>query len=407
MNTGKAAYAAYGLMGLPLAMVALPVYVQIPHYYTSQLGASLEGTGVVLFAARLLDTCQDPWLGRVIDRQTRLTRWLVLAAMLMVLAFAGLWLPQVSGAALVGWLGVMLALVYTAHSMLNIAYLGWGASLADPAGLLRAAAWRELAGLVGVVVASLLPVWLLARPNPVPGLVWYCSLFGVLLATAVWLLIRHAPGRVASRTVIADRWQPFRLPGFRRLLLPYLLNALSVAIPATLALYFIDDRLQGAAWSGVFLGCYFAAAMAGLPLWLALARRWGTLCTWRLGMLLALLAFCGASWLGAGDLVGYGMVCVAAGLALGADLVLPPVLLAQTIPANQPTAAFYGIWTLLGKLALALAGLTLPLLGALGYQPGLGQGLAALSILYAIVPCVCKLGALLLLRRISEPEALS
>ena len=407
MSTGKAAYAAYGLMGLPLAMVALPVYVQIPHYYTSQLGASLGGTGVVLFAARLLDTGQDPWLGRLIDRQQRLTRWLVLAAVGMMLAFTGLWLPPVGRTGLVLWLGVMLALVYTAHSMLNIAYLAWGARMPASGGVLRAAAWRECAGLVGVVVASILPVWLLARPDPVTALAWYCGGFVALLAVSLWLLIRHAPRGPVTVATGGDWRQPLRVPAFRRLLLPYGLNALSVSIPATLALYFMDDHLQGAAWSGVFLGSYFAAAIIGLPLWMRLAKRLGTLCAWRLGMLLAVLAFCGARWLGAGDLAGYGVVCVTAGLALGADLVLPPVLLAQIIPAGQPVAAFYGIWTLLGKLALALAGLTLPLLGMLGYQPGHAQGTAALATLYALVPCLCKLGALLLLRRQSGLEVTS
>ena len=32
---------AYGLLGLPLAMAALPVYVQIPAYYSSNLGVAL------------------------------------------------------------------------------------------------------------------------------------------------------------------------------------------------------------------------------------------------------------------------------------------------------------------------------------------------------------------------------
>ena len=60
--------AAYGALGLPLAMAALPVYVQAPAYYAGTLGLPLATTGVVLFAARLVDTVQDPWLGRWIDR---------------------------------------------------------------------------------------------------------------------------------------------------------------------------------------------------------------------------------------------------------------------------------------------------------------------------------------------------
>jgi hypothetical protein len=63
--------AAYGMLGLPLAMAALPVYVQVPAYYTSRLGMSLSLAGIVLFAARLVDTAQDPLLGWWIDALAR------------------------------------------------------------------------------------------------------------------------------------------------------------------------------------------------------------------------------------------------------------------------------------------------------------------------------------------------
>ena len=57
---------------------------------------------------------------------------------------------------------------------------------------------------------------------------------------------------------------------------------------------------------------------------------------------------------------------------------------------------YFGLWTLATKLNLALAaGIALPLLEALGYRLG-GRdaaALTALAIVYALVPCVLKLGA--------------
>ena len=50
------------------AMAALPVYVLAPKLYGDELGMSLGLLGAVLFGARLVDTLQDPWLGRVVDR---------------------------------------------------------------------------------------------------------------------------------------------------------------------------------------------------------------------------------------------------------------------------------------------------------------------------------------------------
>ena len=46
--------AAYGLLGLPLAMAALPVYVQVTSYYHLQYGTGLALLGSA-FTDRLLN----------------------------------------------------------------------------------------------------------------------------------------------------------------------------------------------------------------------------------------------------------------------------------------------------------------------------------------------------------------
>jgi len=148
---------------------------------------------------------------------------------------------------------------------------------------------------------------------------------------------------------------------------------------------------QAGTWRG---GSRYGAL--GLPLWVRLAKRIGTLDAWLVSMALSIAAFAGAFWLGAGDLVGYALVCTASGLALGADLALPPALVADMIdsdPAPQP-GAYYGLMSFFAKLTLALAaGLALPLLDFWGYEPG-GDQLFALSATYALLPIAMKLGAL-------------
>ncbi|WP_228124541.1 MFS transporter [Glaciimonas soli] len=401
-------YAAYGLLGMPLAMSALPVYVQVPAYYTTQLGLTLTSTGWVLFLARLIDTFQDPLLGLWIDRlRGGLHRWLIVAAIGLSAAFLGLWLPLVATSYLALWLGLMLILTYTAHSMINIAYLSWGAKLQpikknNASMLLGAAAWREGAGLMGVIIASVIPSIIMLKPREqiAAAMGWYSLAFAGLLMLAMIALLYGSPKWQRTATAHTHGHAAWSvLTGnlaFRRLLAPYFLNAISVAIPATLVLFFIRDRLQVPNQTGLFLAVYFIAAAIGLPMWVALAKRFGVARCWGLGMLLAILAFFSAALLTAGDSEKYLAVCIAAGLALGADLALPPVLLAQVIAADEAAAAYYGIWTLLGKLALALSGLALPFLAYFGYQPGQAGG-AVLGWTYAAVPCACKFIALLLL----------
>ena len=397
-------YPAYGLLGLPLAMAALPVYVQIPVYYTAHLGLALASVGWIMFLARFVDALQDPLLGVMIDRLPgRLHGWFVLAAAMLALAFAGLWLPPVAKSGLAAWLAAMLILAYVAHSMLNIAYLSWGARLGH--GLLGAAAWREAAGLLGVIVASVIPGLIVAADDA--GLYRYCLAFAVTLALAVWALLRLAPKwqRDLSRTVlISAQWEILRANRrFRALLSPYFLNAVSVSVPATLVLFFINDRLQAAALGWAFLTAYFVAAALGLPAWVLLAKKIGVVNSWRIGMLVSIAAFVSAGFLGSGADALFFVICAASGCALGADLALPPVLLAQVTGSEVSPAAYFGIWTLLGKLALALSGLALPLLGALDYHPGQPAG-EALSWVYAGIPCALKSVALLLLLRVADTK---
>ena len=422
--------ACYGLLGLPLAMAALPVYVQIPAYYTTQLGLPLASTGLVLFFARIVDTVQDPLLGKIIDRRKhKMASWFIFASMLLAIAFYGLWQPPMAtgpGAMnsnlLLAWLGVMLVLAYTAHSMINIAYLSWGARLANTTSdarsdtrsdsnfnsassastLLGGAAWREGLGLFGVIFASLIPSLIMqgfpAQINT--GLSYYALGFTVLLALGVLGLLRGAP-----------KWQKHRLDTavslrdassntqFRRLLPIYFFNSVSVSIPATLSLFFINDRIQAPHLAGYFLASYFIAGALGLPVWIILAKRLGTKLAWKIGMAIAIISFIGAAFLAEGNTASYMLVCIASGLALGADLALPPVLLAEIIPKTQSPASYYGVWTLLAKLALALSGLALPLLSLLSYQPGQSANSGGLVLLYAALPCILKLIALYSLHR--------
>ncbi len=83
----------YGLMGLPLAFVALPLYVILPNHYARDFAVPLAALGAVLLGARLFDAVLDPWIGRWTDRLfARSTRAVLTAsgAAAAVLAL-GLW----------------------------------------------------------------------------------------------------------------------------------------------------------------------------------------------------------------------------------------------------------------------------------------------------------------------------
>ena len=391
---------AYGLLGLPLAFAALPVYVHVPRLYAEGAGMELALLGAILLGARLLDAGIDPWLGWLADRVRR-PAMVAVALPPFALGFVALLNPPQTHSA--AWLIGALALTYLGFSAASVAYQAWGADLgADAAQRTRLTAAREGFGLVGVLLAAALPALLAAELlDGIARLAWVLPPLLLVAALAVFgklgagraALSTRQPLRASLRAALADR-------AFRRLLAVFVANGLAAALPATLFLFFVADVLQAEAASGALLALYFLAGAASLPLWVRLAARHGRVFVWFAAMLLAMLAFAGAGLLGPGDVRGFAAVCFASGLALGADLALPAAIAADLGERQGRAGACFGVWNFAAKLNLALAaGLALPLLAALGYAPGTGDGLPALSFAYAVLPLLFKAVAAMLLWR--------
>lgn len=391
----------YGLLGLPLAFLALPLYVSLPAYYAREHGVALASLGALLLLARAADAVLDPWIGRMSDgwlRPGRVRPVLGVAALLMLLAFAALFFPPAwQGDALLGWVGVMLVVAYIAYSVLSISHQAWGARLGGNAqAQTRIHAWREGFALVGVLFASVL----------ISTAGWTVTTAALALLLLVGLLaLFSSPLPAPQLDAPPMRWSlPWRTPAFRRLLLVYAVNGIAAAVPATVLLFFVRDRLQAPQWEAGFLVAYFAAAALALPLWLRAVGRFGQARSWLLAMGLAVLSFVWAATLGAGDVIPFLLICVASGAAAGADLAIPPAMLARIVQQSglggRAEGAFFGWWTAATKLNLALAaGVALPLLQLLGYRDGArdAEALQALSSVYALLPCLLKLMAMALL----------
>ena len=400
----------YGAFGLPLAMVALPIYVYLPQFYAERAGLSLAAIGAVLLAARILAAFIDPLLGWWIARgQGAYARYIALSLPVLLAGFAALFHPPLlaEGAALAWFLGTLM-LVYLGFGVATIAHQSWGAALTQaPAERARVTGVREACGLAGVVLAAAI-----TAGAGYQGLV---IAFAAALALGAALLLAFA-ARPASAAACATSsnappgWramgEPFRQPRFRSLFSVLIVNGVASAIPATLFLFFTADALQLAHLSGMFLIVYFGAAALSIALWVRLAARFGEARAWVGGMLLASVVFVWAFVLPPGAALAFGAICVLSGFAVGADLALPPALLAGVIAdaghSGSRESAYFGVWNWGVQITLALAaGISLPLLGWLGYVPGAGTGAGtgALVAAYALLPCALKLMAAAMLWR--------
>ncbi len=390
----RVALLQYGLLALPLAFAGMPIYLHAPDFYSTTQGLSLGMMGIILLAARLFDAVQDPLIGYWGDKFSAQRLHIMIGAMISLgLGFVGLFhpLPLVPVAL---WFAFFIVLTTTAFSVLtiNLAALGsmWRSTPNEQS---RITTLREGLGLVGLIAASVAPLAL-------KGYGYFSLLMLAALVLGAFSFIRWYRTHGAALTTPAIQVKTPLLTLFRQhagFYSIYGLNVLASGSPAVLVLFFIRDLLGAEAQSGLFLMIYFVAGIMGMPLWQKLSSLIGAEKSWMFAMVLSVLAFVWAYLLNAGDVVAYSIICGASGLALGAELSLPPVILTALITRQQSqaqTTVQFSVLTFLTKAALAIAaGVFLPLLEWSGFRPATentAHSLMLLGVFYALIPCLLR-----------------
>jgi Na+/melibiose symporter-like transporter len=396
--------AGYGAIGVPLAFVGLPIYVHLPHYYATAHGMSLATIGMLLLVIRLLDAVCDPLIGLYSDRMVRWRRTIMLAAFVpLTLGFVGLFSPPaLAEGMLLYWLAGALILVYLSFSVLMVNYYALATSLPEAAHAnTLISGVREAALLVGVVLAAALPSLLQQHYGDALGFHYFALSFLPFVALAGWGIMAcvtrssHISAPAARLT-----WRECRV---LRPVLPYyillFLNSLPTSITSTLFLFYVEDFLHAKEQSGIMLLTFFLAAACSVPLWITCAKRKGEWWALRLAMMLAIISFSMTYFLSPHDASLFYVICLLSGIATGGDLTLLPALFTKTLmPYPHMSSVAFSGWHFLAKANLAIvAGVALPILSYIGYQPAVSTGDKAyvLVIAYAVIPCVIKCVALL------------
>ena len=391
-----------------LAAAGLPLYIHLPQFATQELGIGLVTLGAMLGLLRVLDLVQDPALGWLVDQFPN-ARGAMAAGAGGVMAFGFLFLftwPATDGSLLRPALA--LVLIFSGFSLGTILFYSQSAALAagDEAHMLRLAGFRESGSLTGVILAASAPALLLALGPGYGG-------FGVALAVlclAATVACRPL-WRVPSTPEARLTFSALRHSGALSILGLAFLNSLPVAMTSTLFLFFVEDRLVLPALAGPFLILFFLSAALSVPFWTRAARQYGPRRVLLPAMSLAIAAFVGAALLPTGAALGFALVCAGSGAALGADMVLLPLMFSLRLNrAGLKAGQAFGLWSAAAKLALASAAvLLLPALDLLGYRPGSSNadGLFWLTLAYAVLPCLVKLLAILMVAQLPREGALA
>ncbi len=413
---------AYALPAFVVALPTIPVYIHLPALYGVELGLGLSTTGYVLLAARLFDTVTDPLVGAFCDRLgirgSYRKSWIALGAIIAGIGLFKILNPPVGIEA--GYLLAWSIVLYAGWTMVAVPYLAWGAELS--AGYderTRITSWREGLGLLGIVGAGALTAvtaglgW--SEAESTGAIAWAAIGLG---AVVIPLMLRVVPEPAivrdgaetadirrafdGARTLIANR-------PFLRLLSAWFLNGIANGIPAALFFLYLEHGLGADEQiRPQFILVYFVAAILFIPLWLRLSRRLGKHRAWCWAMICACAAFVAVPWIPEGHFTAFAVVCVVTGMALGADLSLPPAIQADVVDYDEMkfgrsrAGLQFALWSMSTKLALAVAvGLALPGLEAAGFDPSAptDAGRRALTVIYALIPVVIKLTAIALIWR--------
>ncbi|GLS88778.1 sugar:cation symporter [Cypionkella aquatica] len=400
--SGSSHYPRVSLYALLLAATGIPLYIHLPQFAAINLGLSLGTIGTILLLIRVIDLAQDPLIGWAIDRWPRLQTAFAMAAVAGLAVGFPLLFSLSPGPHVTAQLVAALILLFSTYSLGTILLYGRSATLAErpePQALLTLAAWREGGMLAGVILAALAPAVLVVLGAGGQGY----PAFGLLLG-GLAVLTAAISFPIWQRPVILG--ESFSLAGLAnagalRILVLALVNSLPVAITSTLFLFFVEDRLQLPGRAGGLLALFFLSAGLSVPVWTKISQRIGAKTTLMISMPLAIAGFAGAAFLAPGDYLGFAIICIAAGAALGSDTILLPAMFSVALTrAGLKASLAFGIWAFAGKLGLALAAfIVMPLLQWNGFVPGAvnsPQALSTLNIAYAVIPCVLKLAALAL-----------
>ncbi|MGQ0581702.1 MAG: MFS transporter [Reyranella sp.] len=444
---------AYSTLQLPLNMAALPVVLNVSHFYGEVLKLPLGIMGLIFIATRVIDAIQDPVIGLVSDKFThrgprgRLT-FVAMMLPLMIGGFYMLFDPPDSlftqPTMLALWLFAALFVVHLGYAGVSISYHAHGAELTNEYNeRTRVTVGREVFGLLGMTLAVVLPTIFTAQygeqtgyiymgmaflpiallfalptlsysPSSVyPAVVrenpethvryfrnWLIGLTPVLTRPTAWF------ERSLTLTTLVPFFAPMKNRLFRRLLLVFIVNGAALGVAVSVMLFYVEHVLKGGKLqAGIILLVYFGAAAASVPLWLMLSRRISKTAAWFVAMVVTVIAMSFGFFLGAGDFFWFMPIAILTGLGIGADYGLPPSILADVINSEEgkdtqgDTGAYFGLWALSTKLATAIgAAGSLPVAALLGFNPASGQyDTSALVFVYIAVPVFIKILAGLLI----------
>ena len=384
--TDRTSLLAYMLPAVPLAMLGMPLIIYVPPFYAAELGLELAAVGGIFFIARAWDAITDPLIGFFSDqtrgRWGRRKPWIVIGVPLLMISLYLFLSPPVNVSKT--YLFVVALVFYIAWTTVQIPYLSWGAELSrDYAVRTRINGYRETGTMIGVILATLLPVLFLREENPaLRDILWvYVAFLLVLIPLSVFTAAAVTPKTPFVETGRHGLLSTLKLLSGNK---PYLRLVAGIFFlwlggsVMNASLIFTFEHILEMPRSAFlkFVLIQYVIGILCLPLWVRFGNRfgrhralvWGGFGYLAVQPLYLLVA--------PGDFSQLLLVALVHGPIISVIWVMPPALVADTIEygmmkgGGDDAAIYMAVYNFIVKVAFAGGvGIALPLLGVLGFQP--------------------------------------
>lgn len=397
---------AYALPSVTLSFLFVPLVAMLPAFYASELGMSLTVVGSVLLASRVADLVLDPLIGKLSDdtrsRWGRRRPWMVAGTPVLMVGAALVFMPVEIGLSPAWYLLLASFTIYLGGSLLGLSYSAWGAEVVSRYhGRTKVAGAREIAAVLGIVIASAVPAVTAIYGHGVDRFTMSVMGWMIIAITplSVLVTIRYVPEPRVTETKKANWFRQllglWDNKAFRLLCIGFFILSIGSSVATSTLIFFITHYLGQPEVIGPVLIGSFASVMCAVPVWVWISRRIGKHRAASISLVLAVAinTLVAASLMPGDGWLFVGSMAVA-GAASAGFLTLPLGMMGDVIDydtlktAGSRGGLYFGIWSFAQKASPALAvGITLPFLAWVGFDPaakGDGEGLQALRYVYAL-----------------------
>jgi Na+/melibiose symporter-like transporter len=386
---------SYSLLAFCLSFIGLPIYIYLPNYYADNFAVSLKTMAVILLFTRLIDTVQDPIFGIVSDKFSHLKKKIICYfSPLLGISFLLLFYPFDTHNIEV-WLTIFLITTYSFFSIIYINYQSYAVSFSDDYHLkTKIISYREVSFILGVIFAAASPAILFKYFSETISFFIIGLAYIFLITIFAWIFYRFAPqNNEPIKPSKSNLRLIFQKPILRKYFAIFFLNAISSSIPAVLILFFVENIINAKHLAGMFLILYFSGLLVGVMLWTKLSKILNDkVKTFVISILFTIFIFGWCYFLGEGDILLYGIICVLSGIGFGGDFALSYSILTDLIQKHRlqnNESTIFGITNFIIKISLTLSSaILIYFIGALEGDPNNKKQFISFS--YALLPIIFR-----------------